>query len=68
VLVWFFAQTVFGHPHPIFAAIIAIVCLAPGLPSHNKQALGLLVGVGIGIAVGEFALEFPNNMSLLRGL
>ncbi len=67
VLAWFFAQTVCGHPHPIFAAIIAIVCLAPGLPSHTKQALGLLVGVGIGIAVGEFALEFPKNMSLFRG-
>lgn len=64
---WFVAQTVFGHPHPLFATIIAIVCLAPGLPSHTRQALGLLVGVGIGIVVGEFALAFPNNIPLLRG-
>jgi len=64
---WFVAQAVLGHPHPIFAAIVAIVCLAPGLPSHTRQALGLLVGVGIGIVIGEFALTFPNNIPLLRG-
>ncbi|HEV2593785.1 MAG TPA: FUSC family protein [Sphingomicrobium sp.] len=64
---WFVAQTLYGHPHPVFAAIIAIVCLGPGLPSHTRQALGLLTGVGIGIVVGELALAFPNNIPLLRG-
>ena len=64
---WFVAQTLFGHPHPVFAAIISIVCLGPGLPSHTRQALGLLAGVGIGIVVGELALAFPNNIPLLRG-
>lgn len=66
-LAWFIAQTTFGHPHPVFASIIAIVCLAPGLPSHARQALGLLVGVGIGIVVGELALTVPNDIPLLRG-
>lgn len=66
-LAWFVAQTVFGHSHPIFAAIVAIVCLAPGIPSHTRQTLGLLVGVGIGIAIGEFALTFPGDIPLLRG-
>ena len=28
----------------MFAAISAVVCLAPGLPSHGKQAVGLMVG------------------------
>jgi uncharacterized membrane protein YgaE (UPF0421/DUF939 family) len=66
-LAWLIAQTVFGHPHPVFAAIVAIVCLAPGLPSHARQALGLLIGVGIGIAIGELALVFPDDIPLLRG-
>lgn len=66
-LAWLIAQTVFGHPHPVFAAIVAIVCLAPGIPSHPRQALGMLVGVGIGIAIGELTLLFPDDIPLLRG-
>lgn len=66
-LAWVIARTLFGHPHPVFAAIVAIVCLAPGIPSHPRQALGMLVGVGIGIAAGEIALLFPTDIPLLRG-
>ncbi|HEX7389080.1 MAG TPA: FUSC family protein, partial [Acidiphilium sp.] len=66
-LAWMVARILFGHPHPVFAAIVAIVCLAPGIPSHRRQALGMLVGVGIGIATGELALLFPTHIPLLRG-
>jgi len=59
LLAWVVAQKLFGHPHPIFAAIIAIVALAPGIASHQKQAWGLVVGVAIGILVGETALLIP---------
>lgn len=65
-LAWLLAQHLFGHPRPLFAAISAIVCLSPGLPSHFRQALGLLVGVAIGIVVGEFGLLIPDTMPLLR--
>ena len=43
-LAWVLAKHLFGHAHPVFAAISAVVCLAPGLPSHGKQAVGLMVG------------------------
>jgi Predicted membrane protein len=56
----------FGHIHPVFAAISAVVCLAPGLPSHGKQAVGLMVGVATGIIVGEAALWLPDAYPLLR--
>lgn len=59
ILAWVVAQKLFGHPHPIFAAVIAIVALGPGIPSHQKQAWGLVVGVAIGILVGEFARFIP---------
>jgi uncharacterized membrane protein YgaE (UPF0421/DUF939 family) len=60
VLAWVVAQKLFGHPHPIFAAVIAIVALGPGIASHRKQAWGLVLGVATGILVGEIALFIPN--------
>lgn len=66
VLAWVAAQYLFGHPQPIFAAVSAVVCLSPGLPSHGRQAVGLLLGVAIGIGVGELALFLPDGIPLLR--
>jgi hypothetical protein len=66
-LSWFLAQRLFGHQQPIFAAITAIVCLAPGLPSHTKQTVGLLLGVATGILVGELSLVLLDDIPLLRG-
>jgi uncharacterized membrane protein YgaE (UPF0421/DUF939 family) len=66
-LAWIIAQVTFGHPYPVFAAIVALICLAPGLPSQAKQAMGLLVGVYIGIIVGEIALHLPAGPSVVRG-
>ncbi len=65
-LAWVLAKHLFGHAHPVFAAISAVVCLAPGLPSHGKQAVGLMVGVATGIMVGEAALWLPDSYPLLR--
>ncbi|WP_245414404.1 FUSC family protein [Mycoplana dimorpha] len=59
-LAWAVAQKLFGHPHPVFAAVIAIVALGPGIASHRKQAWGLVLGVAIGILVGEIVLFIPN--------
>ena len=64
-LAWVLAKHLFGHEHPVFAAISAVVCLAPGLPSHGKQAVGLMVGVATGIIVGEAALWLPDGYPLL---
>ena len=65
-LAWILAKHFFGHVHPVFAAISAVVCLAPGLPSHGKQAIGLMVGVATGIIIGEAALWLPDGYPLLR--
>jgi uncharacterized membrane protein YgaE (UPF0421/DUF939 family) len=62
VLAWVIAEKVFGHPHPMFAAVIAVVCLAPGIPSHREQAWGLVLGVATGIAVSELALLLPHPL------
>lgn len=67
-IAWILALWLFGHPHPLFAAITAIVCLSPGLPSHGQQAAGLMLGVAIGIVVGELALLLPEGMLVPEGL
>ena len=48
----------------MFAAIAAIVCLSPGVASHGRQAVGMLIGVGIGIAAGEWARSIPLDPTL----
>ncbi|SED43926.1 aromatic acid exporter family protein [Rhodobacter sp. 24-YEA-8] len=71
-IAWLLASWLFGHTHPVFAMVTAIVCLAPGLPNHGRQATGIILGVAIGILVGEAALQLPvtgiegPTMSLLR--
>ncbi len=65
-LAWGIAKAAFGHPHPVFAAVTAIVCLAPGLPNHGRQAAGLALGVTTGILVGEAALLIPDIAATLR--
>lgn len=52
-IAWLIARYGLGHQLPVFAPICAIVSLAPGLPSHGKQAVGLMAGMAVGISVGE---------------
>jgi uncharacterized membrane protein YgaE (UPF0421/DUF939 family) len=59
---WVLAQQLLGHPEPIFAPISAIICLSPGLPSHTRQTMGLLLGVATGILIGELSLALPDNV------
>ncbi len=51
-LAWFVAETLVGHRQPTFAATAAIVCLAPGVSSRGRQAVGLVFGVAAGTVVG----------------
>ncbi|TSH93105.1 aromatic acid exporter family protein [Verticiella sediminum] len=72
-IAWLLAVWLFGHQRPVFAAVTAIVCLAPGLPSHGRQAVGLMLGVATGIVAGDLVLLLlpqevllPHGLSLLR--
>jgi hypothetical protein len=53
---WLIAKYVLDHPEPFFAPIAALVALNTSLGERGRNALRLLQGVIIGIAVGELTL------------
>ena len=63
-LSWWAATALLGDRSPVFAVIAAIVCLSPGVASHGRQAVGMLIGVGVGIAAGELARSMPLDPTL----
>lgn len=65
-LAWFFSAKILGHYHPIYAAMSALICLAPGLPSHGRQAMYVLQGVLTGVLVGEATLLLPAMPTEVR--
>lgn len=65
-LSWYLSQQIFGHQHPTFAVVTAVVCLAPGVPSHLKQTTNLLIGCTLGIALGELLWQIPDAHPLAR--
>jgi hypothetical protein len=53
---WLIAKYVLDHPEPFFAPIAALVALNTSLGERGLNALRLLQGVIVGIAVGELTL------------
>ncbi|MGW1682423.1 FUSC family protein [Saccharopolyspora sp. NPDC002376] len=57
-LAWFLATNVFGHATPFFAPVAAIISLGVSLGQRMRRALELVVGVCIGIGVGDVLISF----------
>jgi Fusaric acid resistance protein-like len=53
---WLIAKYLLNHPEPFFAPIAALVALNAALGERGLNALRLLQGVIVGIAVGELTL------------
>lgn len=58
-LAWVMSHVFTGHANPMFAVMTTVVCLAPGLPNHLRQSVGMLMGVGTGMLLGELSLLIP---------
>ena len=56
---WWIAEDLLGHPRPVFAATAAVICLAAGIGGRARQAVDLLVGVVVGVGVGEVLTALP---------
>ncbi|MCM2473916.1 aromatic acid exporter family protein [Rhizobium sp. CG5] len=65
-LAFWAARLLYGHQQPVFAAITAVICLAPGIPNHLRQGFNLLIGVTIGILVGELIFMIPFDFGEFR--
>ncbi|WP_207922853.1 FUSC family protein [Micromonospora sp. KC606] len=52
-LAWWFAFAVLGNPNPVFAPAAAVGTIAAAVGQRTRRAVELLVGVGLGIAVGD---------------
>ena len=53
---WVIAKHVFDHPRPFFAPVAAVIALNTVLGERGRNAVHLLQGVILGIAVGEVTL------------
>ncbi|WP_460868968.1 FUSC family protein [Rhodococcus aerolatus] len=56
VLAWVVATDVVGHGRPFFAPIAAIVCLGTARGARLRRSLEMMVGVTVGIAVGDLLI------------
>ena len=67
MVAWTISTEVLGHQRPAFAAVAAIVSLAPGIVSYRKQALGMMMGVLTGIVAADLMLAvLPVGDVVLR--
>ena len=52
-LAWFLAHDVIGRPMPFFAPIAAVITLASSMGQRLRRTAELVIGVAIGIGVGD---------------
>jgi uncharacterized membrane protein YgaE (UPF0421/DUF939 family) len=52
-LAWLVATQLIGHAHPFFAPIAAVVCLGVSLGQRLRRVGELVVGVSVGVGVGD---------------
>lgn len=71
-LAWFVARDLVGHPEPFFAPIAAVVTLAVSFGQRLRRAVELVVGVALGIGVGDLLIGWigsgPGQIALVVAL
>lgn len=68
VLAWVVATDVVGHTRPFFAPIAAIVCLGTARGARLRRSLEMMVGVTVGIAVGDLLIAVIGTGAWQIGL
>jgi uncharacterized membrane protein YgaE (UPF0421/DUF939 family) len=67
-LAWFIAHDVIGRPAPFFAPIAAVITLASSVGQRARRTVELVVGVAIGIGVGDVLILVIGTGPLQIGL
>src|SRR5690349_3804605 len=52
-LAWLVAHDIIGRPSPFFAPIAAVITLASSIGQRARRTVELVLGVAIGIGVGD---------------
>ena len=56
VAAWLVATEVIGHVQPFFAPVAAVVTVTAGLGQRHRVVVELVIGVAVGILVGELLI------------
>jgi uncharacterized membrane protein YgaE (UPF0421/DUF939 family) len=68
VAAWEFAVHVLGHPAPFFAPVASWVCLGFSRVRDVRLVAELAVGVSLGVAFGDLAVQFFGHGPVQMGL
>jgi uncharacterized membrane protein YgaE (UPF0421/DUF939 family) len=60
-LAWFVATEVVGHARPFFAPIAAVISLGVSLNSRLRRVAELVVGVSLGVLVGDLLISWIGS-------
>ncbi|MFI6098557.1 aromatic acid exporter family protein [Lentzea sp. NPDC051213] len=60
-LAWVVATLLIGHEHPFFAPIAAVVCLGVSLGQRLRRVGELVVGVSVGVGVGDALISWIGS-------
>jgi uncharacterized membrane protein YgaE (UPF0421/DUF939 family) len=60
-LAWFIARHVVGHTAPVFAPIVAVVCLGMSYGQRLRRVAEVTVGVAIGVLVADLFVALAGH-------
>ncbi|MBB6349135.1 FUSC family protein [Nonomuraea muscovyensis] len=60
-LAWTVAVNLLGHPHPFFAPIAVLIGLGVGLGQRLRRVAELVVGVSLGVGVGDLLVAWIGS-------
>lgn len=60
-LAWFLATAVFHHPTPVFAPIVAVVCLGTTYAQRLRRVAEITVGVAVGLLIADLFLMLAGT-------
>jgi uncharacterized membrane protein YgaE (UPF0421/DUF939 family) len=67
-IAWFVVHDLLGHPRPFFAPIAAVIVLGASVGQRLRRAVELLVGVALGILIGDIVIEVIGSGAWQIGL
>ncbi|MEV0592345.1 FUSC family protein [Nonomuraea cavernae] len=60
-LAWIAATQLLGHPSPFFAPIAVLICVGVGLGQRLRRVAELVVGVSLGVGVGDLLVAWIGS-------